>query len=265
MRALLLLIGLCALSLPALAEQRVLRVCADPNNLPFSNDRLEGFENRIAAIVARELGARVEYTWWAQRRGHVRNTLKAGLCDLVPGAASGVETMATTRPYYRSTYVFVTRAGDGLDVASLDDPRLREVTVGVQMIGDDFANSPPAHGLARRGIVRNVRGFMVYGDYAEDSPPRRIVEAVATGAVDLAIAWGPLAGFYAARQPVALDLVPVAPRMDGPQLPMAFSVSMGVRRGDGELLRAVEGALDRARAEVEAVLDEYRVPRLPLE
>ena len=131
-----------------------LRVCADPNNLPFSNDRGEGFENKIAELIAAELGAELKYTWWAQRRGFVRNTLKAGDCDLWPGVISGFELLATSRPYYRSTYVFVTREDRDLDIASFDDPRLRQLTIGVQMIGNDAMNTPPAHALARRGSSR---------------------------------------------------------------------------------------------------------------
>src|SRR4051794_32261327 len=140
---------------------RELRVCADPNNLPFSNDRGEGFENKIVALLARDLDATVTYTWWAQRRGFVRNTLKTGLCDLVPGVPSTMEMLRTTAPYYRSTYVFVTRA-DWPAVASFDDPVLREVTVGVQLVGDDGWNTPPAHALSRRGVGGNVRGSSLW-------------------------------------------------------------------------------------------------------
>src|SRR4051794_22131339 len=116
---------------------RVLKVCADPNNLPFSNARGEGFENKLVAMVAADLKAQVRYTWWAQRRGYVRNTLKDRRCDLWPGVATGVEMLATTRPYYRSSYVFVSRADRGLHLASFDDPRLKQLKIGVQMIGDD--------------------------------------------------------------------------------------------------------------------------------
>ncbi|HEX5514797.1 MAG TPA: transporter substrate-binding domain-containing protein, partial [Gammaproteobacteria bacterium] len=143
---------LLALLLGGGASARELRVCADPNNLPFSNRAGEGFENKLVELVARELGATVHYTWWAQRRGFVRNTLKAGECDLVAGVPSNMEMLLTTTPYYRSGYVFVTRVNGPL-VRSLDDPLLRQVTVGVQLIGDDGANSPPAHALARRGVV----------------------------------------------------------------------------------------------------------------
>jgi mxaJ protein len=211
--------------------------------------------------VAQELGATVEYTWWAQRRGFLRNTLKAGLCDVVPGTPANMEGLRTTTPYYRSTYVFVTRA-EGPTIASLNDPKLREVRIGVQLIGDDGSNAPPAHALARRSIVGNVRGYLVYGDYREPNPPARIVEAVANGEIDVAAVWGPLAGYFASRQPVALTLTPVRPAFDGPQLPMVWDISMGVRKDDEMLRQEIDAALARRRAEIDAILADYGVPRL---
>jgi mxaJ protein len=241
---------------------RVLRVCADPNNLPFSNERREGFENRIVELLARDLGLEVEYTWWAQRRGYVRNTLGAGRCDVIPGVASGLEMVRTTRPYYRSTYVFVNRADRHIAaVDSFDDARLHRLRVGVQLVGDDGANTPPSHALARRGIVANVRGFPLYGDYATPNPPTRIVEAVARGDVDVAIVWGPLAGWYATQSDVPLELRPVRPWLDAARLPMVFDVSMGVRRDDPALRRRLDDALQRNRVAVDRVLAEYGVPR----
>jgi mxaJ protein len=242
---------------------RVLRVCADPNNLPFSNRRGEGFENRLATLIGRELGAEVRYTWWAQRRGFIRNTLRAGRCDVVMGVPSSFELAATTRPYYRSSYVFVYPAASGLAVRSFDDPALRRLRVGVQMVGDDGVNTPPAHALANRGMSGNVVGYTVYGDHARGNPTARIVEAVASGEVDLAVVWGPQAGYFAPMQPVALELVPVSPQIDPPFLPFVWDISMGVRRGDHALLAELDRALERRRPEVERLLDEYHVPRLP--
>jgi mxaJ protein len=253
------------LTTPACAREResarVLRVCADPNNLPFSNEREEGFENEMARMVAREMGARVEYTWWAQRRGFIRNTLGAGACDVVMGMPASMELALTTRPYYRSTYVFVTRRDAGLHPRSLDDSLLRRVRVGVQVIGDDYANAPPAHAMARRGIVQNVRGYSVYGDYARPSPPSRIVHGVATGEVDVAIAWGAMAGYFAARQPVALDVTPVLPEIDLPFVPMVYDISLGVRREDEALRDELDAVLARLRPEVGRLLERYHVPR----
>jgi mxaJ protein len=238
---------------------RELHVCADPNNLPFSNQAGEGFENRIMAILARDLGAEVTYTWHAQRRGFVRETLKAGLCDVIPGTAAGMDMLRTTAPYYRSFYVFTARADRGLHPESLDDPLLRELTIGVQLVGDDGANPPPAHALARRGLARNLRGYMVYGDYSQPDPPARILDAVAAGAVDIAAVWGPLAGWYARHSPVPLTLTPLRP--EEPGIPLAFDIAMGVRKPDKALVQELDTALARNRAAVEAVLDEYGIPR----
>ncbi|HEX7180854.1 MAG TPA: substrate-binding domain-containing protein [Thermoanaerobaculia bacterium] len=240
---------------------RELRVCADPNNLPFSNRRLQGFENELASLIAREMGATVRYTWWAQRRGFIRNTLNAGACDVVMGIPSSFELVLATRPYYRSTYVFVTRRDSGLDVRSFDDPLLKKVKVGVQIIGDDYANAPPAHALASRGAVQNVIGYTVYGDYREDSPPSRIVKAVAAGEVDVAVVWGPLAGYFAPRQPAPLAIVPVSPKIDLPFLPFVFDISLGVRRGDQALRDELDGILERRKPEIDALLDRYGVPK----
>lgn len=244
------------------SETHLLRVCADPNNLPFSNQRGEGFENKLAELIARELNAKVEYTWWVQRRGFFRNTLKAGACDVVMGVPSGFEMALTTSPYYRSTYVFVTRRDSKLKIRSFDDPILRKVKIGVQMVGDDFANTPPAHALTARKIVDNVLGFTLYGDYSQENPPARIMEAVATGKVDVAIVWGPLAGYFARKERVPLEIVPVSPQVDGPSLPFVFDISMGVRRGDQLFKDELEKILERKRPEIESILDSYGVPRV---
>jgi mxaJ protein len=243
------------------AQARELRVCADPNNLPFSNKRGEGFENRIVAIVAKELGAHVSYVWWAQRRGFIRNTLKAGLCDLIPGAPAALDMLRTTVPYYRSSYVFVTREGEPA-VTSFDEPRLHDLRIGVQLIGDDGANSPPAAALARRGIGEQLSGFPVYGDYSTPDPQSRIIDAVARGEIDVAIAWGPLAGYFASRQPVKLRVAPVSPLIDKPVVPMLYDISMGVRRDDKALSGEIDAALKKHRQEIDAVLAEFHVPRL---
>ena len=240
---------------------RVLRVCADPNNLPFSNSRGEGIENHLAELVARDLGAKVEYEWWAQRRGFIRSTIKAGLCDVVMGVPTSFDMLLTTRPYYRSTYVFVTKRGAPFRITSFDDPRLRHLRIGVQMIGDDYANAPPAHALSRRGIIDNVRGYTVYGDYGQANPPARIVDAVAKGDVDVAVVWGPLAGYFASREPVGLTLTPVSPQIELPYLPFVFDISMGVRREDVMLRDELDRVLGRRRASVDSLLQSFGVPR----
>jgi mxaJ protein len=247
---------------PSTPDPGVLRVCADPNNLPFSNEREQGFENRIARLVARELHSKLEYTWSAQRRGFVRNTLAAGACDVLLGVPAGFERATTTAPYYRSTYVFVWPKAKHYGIHSFDDPRLRRLRVGVQLVGDDYANTPPAHALSRRGIVQNVKGYRVQGDYSQPNPPARIVEAVANGEVDVAVVWGPLAGYFAKRQPVPLELAPVSPRVDPPGLPLTFAIAMGVRRGDTALRDSLQRVIDRRRPEIRRILDAYGVPQV---
>jgi quinoprotein dehydrogenase-associated probable ABC transporter substrate-binding protein len=240
----------------------VLRVCADPNNLPFSNQRREGFENKLAEIVAQEMNATVEYTWWAQRRGFFRNTLKAGACDVVLGVPSGFEMALTTSPYYRSTYVFIYRKDRHLDIRSFDDPALRMLKIGVQIIGDDFSNSPPAHALSSRKIIDKVKGYTLYGDYAQPNPPARIIDAVARKEIDVAIVWGPLAGYFASRERAQLTVVPVSPQVDRPFLPFVYDISMGVRRGDQVLKDQLEQFLKKRRTDVDRILRDYGVPRL---
>src|SRR5207247_1023728 len=235
-------------------EQRTLRVCADPNNLPYSNEKQQGFENAIASLVAKDLGANVKYTWWPQRRGFVRNTLKTGDCDMIVGVPSNFALAWPTQPYYRSSYVFVSRRDRALRIESLDDPRLERWRVGVQMIGNDHVNSPPAHALAKRGAVDNIVGYMVY-------EPGAIVDAVARGDVDVAIVWGPQAGYFARQQRVPLEITPVSPQIDVPFLPVVFDISMGTRRGDA-LHEKLDRIIERRRSEIEAILDRYGVPRV---
>ena len=237
-----------------------LRVCADPNNLPFSNEAEQGFENRIAELIASELGVGVVYTWWPQRRGFIRNTLNAGQCDLVIGVPAEDELVATTRPYYRSTYVFVQPAGLEPPVASILDPRLETLSIGVHLTGDDGANPPPVHALGRLGIVDNVSGYLIYGDYREENPPARLVEAVAEGAVDVAAVWGPIGAYFASRAAPPLVAIPITGTESFTGLPFEFSIAMGVRRGDTEFRDRIQAVLDRRRDHIRAVLIEYDVP-----
>ena len=248
----------------AATEGGELRVCADPNNLPFSNEKQQGFENRIAELVAHDMGAKLTYVWWAQRRGFVRNTISQNQCDLLIGVPASFERTRPTIPYYRSTYVFVTRRDRHLDIASFDDPQLRRLRVGVQLIGDDGVNTPPAHALANRGIIKNVKGYSVYGDYRLPNPPARIIDAVANGDIDVAVAWGPLAGYFAQRAQVPLDIRPVSPQIDLPFLPFVYDISMGVRRGNDALRERLNTIIANHRADIDRILAQYGVPRVDL-
>ena len=242
----------------------ILRIAADPNILPFSYERLEGFENKIATLVANELGADVQYVWHAQRRGFFRETLKAGRCDLVMSVPAGFDMALTTRPYYRSSYVFVYPRGKEASLSSLDDPRLRSARVGIQLVGNAGVDTPPAHALARRGIITNVVGLTLYCDYREENPPARIVESVARGDLDIAVVWGPMAGYFARKSSVPLEIIPVTPDSD-PPLRYAFNIAMGVRKKDKALREQLNEILDRKQHEIDAILADYGVPCLPVE
>jgi quinoprotein dehydrogenase-associated probable ABC transporter substrate-binding protein len=242
-------------------QEPVLRVCADPNNLPFSNDRLEGFENRIAELMADDLDTSLSFVWRAQRRGYFREMIKSGKCDIVLGVPEHLDMALTTKPYYYSSYSFVSSAEKGYHLKSLDDPLLKKVQVGVELIGDDGANSPPAHALARRNIIQNVVGFSVYGDYSQPNPPARIVDAVASGKIDIGLVWGPLAGYFALHEPIKLNVQPIG-QSKTRDLPFVFGISMGVRHGNSALRDKLNGFIDRRKPDIDRILDEFGVPRV---
>jgi len=230
-----------------------LRVCAEPDNLPFSHENRSGFENRIAELLARELGTRLVYSWQPQRRAFVRKTLGAGMCDAWMGVPADFERVLTTRPYYRSSYVFVYGKRP---LRSFDDPQLGALRLGVQLPGNDMAATPPGHALAARGAVRNVTGFPVYGEHPA---VQRIVEAVARGELDAGVVWGPAAAYFARRHSLTVSKA-AAPAELG-DLPFEFAIAIGVRRDASELRDALDAALARRKADVERILDEYAVPR----
>jgi quinoprotein dehydrogenase-associated probable ABC transporter substrate-binding protein len=238
------------------AEPRMLRVCADPDNLPYSNAAGEGFENAIAKVVADELHAELRYEWFPLYRGFVRKTLGEGLCDAFIGVPTGFERVMTTRPYYRSSYVFVSRAAS--PIASFDDPRLRTAHVGVQLIGNDLAATPAAYALAARGITDNVEGFPMMG---ERPAAERIVREIAAGRLDAALVWGPQAAYFAARAGVPMRVDLAAPPPEAAGMPFEFSMSMGVKRGNKALRDELDRAIEHRRTDIDVILAQYHVPR----
>ena len=235
---------------------RELRVCADPDNLPMSHADGSGFENRIAALIAEELRAELRYEWMPQRRGFVRKTMGAGLCDLFIGVPKAFERVLTTRPYYRSAYVFVAGA-KARGIERFDDERLRGLRVGVQLPGDDLAATPPGHALAAQGHVDNVRGTTPYGD---PTAQQRLISAVAAGELDLAVIWGPQAGDLARR--AGLEVRRVKPPAELAPMPFEFAIAMGVRKGDRALRDELDAAIEKRRADIDAILAAYSVPRV---
>jgi mxaJ protein len=242
------------------AESKDLCVCADPNNLPFSNSRGEGFENVLARMVARDLHRHLRYFWWAERRGFIRSTLSAHECDLVMGIPVGFEKARATMPYYRSSYVFITRRDRHLALRSLDDPALASLRIGAHVIGADNASLPPVQELTRRGLGGNIVGYTIYGDYSKPNPPARLLDEVARGDVDVAVAWGPLAGYFARRASAPLDVTPIASGHEPNAAPMSFEIAMGVRKDEPELKSALDRVIENRRGEIRALLERYGVP-----
>jgi mxaJ protein len=239
---------------------RTLRVCADPNNLPFSNARGDGFENKIAALAATALNRQLQYDWEPQRRGFIRTTLRAGTCDVIMGVLASSEMVLTSKPYYRSAYAFVTRHDRHAQLQSFDDPRLKRWRIGIQLTGDDYGNPPPAQALASRQIIQNVRGFTVYGDYSRPDPLRKIIAAVQEGSVDTAIVWGPVAGYFGRLAGVPVDVTPVAVAHDRSNVPLTFAISMAVRRGDEPLAAQLNKLIVTRARDIRRILDDYHVP-----
>lgn len=256
--AVALLVGVAVLlpsQAPAQAPRPNFRVCADPNNLPYSNERLEGFENKIVELIAREFGATPTFTWWPDRRGFIRNTLRANQCDVVMGVPNGYDQVRWTRPYYRSTYAFVSVRDRGFQVRSWDDPALRSARIGV------VAATPPADAMIKKGLMGNVVSYRLTIDYTTEYPGQ-IVDDVAAGKVDVAIVWGPVAGYFAKKQKVALDVTPV-PAIPGLAVPFTYEISMGVRKGDRERQAQLDEVLTRKQAEIRRILEDYGVPLVP--
>ena len=240
---------------PVFTQSPSLRVCGDPDNLPFSNKGLEGFENKIAAVVAAELGATPTYAWWPHQRGLVRNTIDAGTCDVIFGVPEGLDFVLWTKPYYRSSYVMAYRNDRGYDIRSLDAPELKQLRIGV------YTNTPPEESLARRGLLENVSTYSLFFDPRGDRDrPGKLLDDLVEGAVDVAIPWGPLAGYSAKMLNAPLELVPLE---DEPGVPLSFDISMGVEKGNHELKSQLEAAIDRRQAEILAILEEYGVPLIP--
>lgn len=244
------------------ATVRELAVCADPANMPYSNERGEGYENRIADLLASELHAQLRYTWNMQRRSFLRRTLNAHRCDVVIGMPPGIPGLASTRPLYTSSYVFVTARARHAPPKDFDDPALRDMRIGLQALGAEGANPPPAMALARRGLVQHIVGFPMWADEDEESPVARLIDAVAKGDLDVAIVWGPFAGWFARGYGEALQLTPAGPDPQMPALAFSYPMSLAVRRDDSALRDELQAALDRRQQDIAAILRDYRVPLL---
>lgn len=251
--AVLLLSGTAAAQTVERESRDTLRVCADANLLPYSNEAQEGFENKLATMLADNLDVPVAYTWWPQTMGFVRNTLNARECDVVMGVTEANELLLNTNPYYRSVYSLVYRRSLGLDIERVADPLVRNMRVGV------VAKTPAVSLLGAYGHD-NFRSYQLTTDTRAHQPARQAIEHAATGIVDAAIIWGPIAGYFAERQ--ATDMV-VVPLVDEPaEIRLDFHITMGVRHGELEWKHRLNDFIREREGEIQALLQDYRVPLL---
>jgi len=234
--------------------KKVLRVCADANSLPFSNKKEEGFENKIARLIADELEQPIHYTWWPQTIGFIRNTLRLRRCDLIVGIGTGNELVQNTNPYYRSIYTMVYRRDSGLKATSLSDPELKSLRFGV------IAGTPPATLLANYGLIGQARPYHLTVDTRFFSPTRQAIEDVVARKIDIALIWGPTAGFFAKQQKIALVVVPLINEPTNVRLD--FRVSMAVRVHENDWKRQLNHILKRLKPKIDGILKDYGVPLL---
>lgn len=249
----------CCLGVTAFGDQgEPIRVCADPDNLPYSNTALQGFENKIAELVGKELGTSLTYFWWPAQRGLVRHTLQVDQCDVFISIPKGYDPVLWTKPYYRSAYVLVSRSDRNLGLRSLDDAALKRLRVGVHV------NTPPYDALANRGLAENIVNYRLFFDPEDPDPakrPEKLLEDVLSGAIDVGVAWGPTVGYFTKRHPSALEVVSLD---DDAKVPMSFEFSMGVHKGNRDLKARLEAVLDTRGADITRILTDYGVPLLPL-
>jgi mxaJ protein len=249
---------------PAPLTPGLLRVCADMDNLPFSNQKGEGYENKIADLIANEWHSKLEYVWWPIRRGYYR-MLNGTYCDLVIESPVGLDQAGSTKPYYRSAYMFLSRKGSGLEtINSLADPRLKKLKIGVNLfVSTDGEHSPPEMALARYGVVGNLVGYSTA--YDDTTRPEAIINAVAKKDVDVAIVWGPQAGYFVKQSSVPLVLTPLAAEVDSATgFPMQYNIGMAVRRKDHEFRDSLQVLLDKKKPEIDRILQQYGVPTMPI-
>ena len=238
-------------------DPNAFRVCADKDNLPFSNDKQEGFENKIAELIAKDLGKRLEYQFWVDRFGFIRNTLNARRCDVMIGTVAGNDMMLTSKPYYRSGYVFVYRKDSGLNIKDYDSPDLKKAVIGL------VGMTPPTRPLSDKGLLGNAKPYRLWRDL--NQPPSLLIDDVVKKEIDVAIVWGPLGGYYAKKAPVELVVVPTPEYAEENVHGKSYwNISMGVRKKDKERMAMNQGVLDRSGADIEKILDDYGIPHVPV-
>src|SRR3989440_948029 len=238
-----------------LVDPKVLRVCADPNNMPFSTDRGEGFENRLAELLADKLGKGLSYSWYPQATGFVRNTLAAHKCDVIMGISQGDDLVQVTNPYYRTAYALVLKPGHGLEgVDTLGDPRLKGKRIGI------VAGTPAGNNMAANGLMANAKPYPLVVDTRVDSSAVAMVHDLAADEIDAGVLWGPMAGYYARQATSAITVVPLVKETTGPRL--AYRIAMGVRHTDQEWKRLLNRKIAENQDAINKLLVSFGVPLL---
>jgi quinoprotein dehydrogenase-associated probable ABC transporter substrate-binding protein len=238
-----------------LVDPKVLRVCADPRSLPFSNDKSEGFENKLAELVAAKLGKSLAYVWYPQATGFVRNTLGAHKCDLIMGYPQGNDLVQSTNPYYRTSYALVFKPGRGLDgIETLEDTRLKGKHLGV------VAGTPPSTYLATAGLMADARPYPLVIDTRFDSSVETMIKDLIAGDIDAGVLWGPMAGYYAKKADPPLTVVPLIKQASGPAL--VYRITMGVRFSDQEWKRSLNRLIEANQPAINQILLDFGVPLL---
>jgi quinoprotein dehydrogenase-associated probable ABC transporter substrate-binding protein len=237
-----------------IVDRSELKVCADPNNLPFSDEKKEGFENKIAELLGADLGLPVNYTWFPQIIGFVRNTLRTHLCDLVMGTVAGDEIMQTTNPYYFTTYVMFYRSDKRLSFEGTQDPKLANLHLGV------VGGTPPADLLVRHDLMSHVKPYALTVDTRAESATHQMVQDVVDGAIDVGFLWGPIAGYYRKHDDLPLTLVPLKDEEGAAR--MEYHIAMGVRANEPEWRRLINAVILKREGDITAILRDYGVPLL---
>ena len=238
------------------------RVCADPENMPYSNQKGEGFENKIAEVLAKDLGKELSYEFWLDRQGYLRNTINAQRCDVIMGMGSDVDNLRTSKPYYRSGYVFVYRKSSNYNIKNWDSPDLRKGIIGI------VGQSPPTIALRDHDLMGNAHPYRLQRDL--NMPPSEMIDDLVAGKNDIAIIWGPIGGYFAKQSKEPLVIVPIPEfkseqnSLDTQKGKSEFNISVAVRKKDKDRMEMIQGALDRNQSKIMKILDDYGIPHVPV-
>ena len=266
--AITMLLG--ALAVPAAAQglrpdvlkPGVLRVCADPYNMPASDEKGEGYENKIAELIGRVWNSKIEYAWWPVRRGYFARALNGRYCDIAITQPVKMDISAATKPYFRSAYAIVYRKDSGLHLTSLSDTAFKHLKIGVNLLDSDAENTPPAMALSSHGVVGNLEGFQAFFGESTNHP-EDIINAVVDKQIDVAIVWGPTAGYFVSRSKVPLEMHLVESD-SASGIPFSYSMGMATRHADKALRDSLQTLIATHGPEIQQILNDYHIPLLPL-